>query len=102
MRCRLPRLSWANAAGSLKSGKAGRGRNSTPMAMSAMSPKEFVRLHREPTHRVAVLSTFMFPAPNIKSQPVHPVPMNAKVAVAGGDGRFAKLDYRRDLSSRLI
>jgi cell wall-associated NlpC family hydrolase len=45
----------------------------------------------EPTHRVAVLSTFLFPAANIKSQPATSVPMNAKVTVIGGDGRFAKL-----------
>ena len=36
----------------------------------------------EPTHRVAVPSTFMFPAPDIKSQPVVTLTMNAKVSVS--------------------
>src|SRR6185295_10780756 len=45
----------------------------------------------EPTHRVAVLSTFLFPVADIKSQPATPIPMNAKVAAIGKDGRFAKL-----------
>jgi cell wall-associated NlpC family hydrolase len=43
------------------------------------------------THRIAVPSTFMFPAPDIKSQPVVTVTMNARVAVIGGDDRFAHL-----------
>jgi cell wall-associated NlpC family hydrolase len=43
------------------------------------------------THRIAVPSTFMFPAPDIKSQPVVTLTMNASVAVIGGDERFAHL-----------
>jgi cell wall-associated NlpC family hydrolase len=45
----------------------------------------------EPSHRVAVVSTFIYPAPNIKAQPVTPVPLNAKVAIAGREGKFAAL-----------
>lgn len=44
-----------------------------------------------PTHRVAVPSTFMFPAPDIKSQPTVTLTMNAKVKVTGRDERFAHL-----------
>ncbi len=44
-----------------------------------------------PTHRIAVPSTFMFPGPDIKSQPVVTLTMNARVAVIGGDARFAHL-----------
>src|SRR5262245_53650424 len=44
-----------------------------------------------PTHRVAVPSTFMFPAPDIKAQPVVTVTMNAKLAVVREDERFAHL-----------
>jgi cell wall-associated NlpC family hydrolase len=48
-----------------------------------------------PTHRVAVPATFMFAAPDIKVQPVVTLPMNAAIAVAGGDERFARLDNGR-------
>ena len=44
-----------------------------------------------PTHRVAVPSTFMFPAPDIKAQPVVTVTLNAEVAVLREDERFAHL-----------
>jgi cell wall-associated NlpC family hydrolase len=44
-----------------------------------------------PTHRVAVPSTFIYPAPNLKSQPAFAVTMNALVTVNGGDEKFARL-----------
>jgi cell wall-associated NlpC family hydrolase len=47
--------------------------------------------HAANTHRIAVPSTFMFPAPDIKSQPVVTLTMNARVAVIDGDERFAHL-----------
>ncbi len=43
------------------------------------------------THRIAVPSTFMFPAPGLKTQPVIGLPMNATVVVTGGDEKFAQL-----------
>jgi cell wall-associated NlpC family hydrolase len=49
----------------------------------------------EPTHRVAVPSTFLFPAPDIKSQPATTVTMNALVTVESTDERFAKLGSGR-------
>ena len=52
------------------------------------------------THRVAVPSTFMFPAPDIKSQPVVTVTMGARVAVIGGDERFAHLANGRFIVAR--
>jgi cell wall-associated NlpC family hydrolase len=54
----------------------------------------------EPTHRVAVPSTFMFPAPDIKSQPVVTLTMNAKVSVFGGDEKFAHLANGRFVVAR--
>ena len=45
----------------------------------------------EPTDRVCVPSTFIYSAANIKSQPVIPIPMNARIVVAGVDGKFAML-----------
>ncbi|MGE0008539.1 MAG: C40 family peptidase [Parvibaculaceae bacterium] len=53
-----------------------------------------------PTHRVAVPSTFMFPAPDIKSQPVVTLTMNARIAVVGGDERFAHLANGRFVVAR--
>lgn len=44
-----------------------------------------------PSHRVAVLSTFVYPAANLKSQPAAPVPLNADVTVTGEQGAFSQL-----------
>jgi cell wall-associated NlpC family hydrolase len=52
------------------------------------------------THRIAVPSTFMFAAPDIKSQPVVTLTMNASVAVIGGDERFAHLANGRFIVAR--
>src|SRR3954454_24278167 len=46
---------------------------------------------RETTHRVAVPLTFIYPAPNIKSQPVTPVSMNARLEVGPVEDEFAQL-----------
>lgn len=48
-----------------------------------------------PTHRVAVPSTFFYPAPNLKTQPAVTGTLNARVAVTGGDGKFARLSDGR-------
>lgn len=53
-----------------------------------------------PTHHVAVPSTFMFPAPDIKAQPVVTVTMNAQVQVIGGDEKFAHLANGRFIIAR--
>ena len=44
-----------------------------------------------PTHRIAVPSTFLYPAPDLKSQPVTVVTMNAAVTVTGGDEKFGQV-----------
>lgn len=43
------------------------------------------------THRVAVPSTFIFPGPDLKSQPAVPVTLNACVTVTGTDGSFSRI-----------
>ena len=43
------------------------------------------------THRVAVPSTLRYPAPDLKSQPVSFIPMNASVSVEADEGRFSRL-----------
>jgi cell wall-associated NlpC family hydrolase len=43
-----------------------------------------------PTHRIAVPSTFLYPKPDIKSQPVTVITMNASVSVTGGDEKFGQ------------
>ena len=53
----------------------------------------------EPTHRVAVPSTFMFPAPDIKSQPAVTLTMNAKVSVIRR-GREIRPSRQRPLCHR--
>lgn len=44
-----------------------------------------------PTHRVAVQSTFIYPAPNLKTQPAVPLTLNAQLAVTGQSGAFSQL-----------
>jgi cell wall-associated NlpC family hydrolase len=53
-----------------------------------------------PTHRIAVPATFMFPAPDIKSQPAVTLTMNARIAVVGADERFAHLANGRFVVAR--
>lgn len=53
-----------------------------------------------PTHRVHVPSTFLFPGPDPKSQPVVMVTMNAKLAVAAIEGNYARLADGRFVSAR--
>ena len=45
----------------------------------------------EPTHRVAVPTTFMYPDANLKSLPALPLTLNAQVAVTGEQGAYARL-----------
>ena len=52
---------------------------------------DLIAIGRAATHRVAVPSTFMFPRPDIKSQPTVTLTMNARIAVTGQDERFAHL-----------
>ncbi len=49
----------------------------------------------EPTHRVAVPSSFLYPGPNLKTQPAVPVTLNARVTVVATDGSFARLHSGR-------
>ncbi|MDC7785771.1 NlpC/P60 family protein [Rhodoplanes sp. TEM] len=44
-----------------------------------------------PTHRVAALRTFVFPAPSIKTPPAMTLSLGARVAVVRSDGGFAGL-----------
>jgi cell wall-associated NlpC family hydrolase len=44
-----------------------------------------------PTHRVAVPSTFIYPEPNLKSQPAIPLTLNAQLAVTGESGAFSQI-----------
>jgi cell wall-associated NlpC family hydrolase len=56
----------------------------------------------EPTHRVSVPATFLYPAPNLKTQPVITITMNAGVTVIAEDGKFARLSNGRFVYSRHI
>jgi cell wall-associated NlpC family hydrolase len=44
-----------------------------------------------PTHRVFVPSTFLYPLPDIKSQPPVSLPMNAMLEIVESDEKFSKL-----------
>jgi cell wall-associated NlpC family hydrolase len=43
------------------------------------------------THRVSVPATFLYPLPDIKSQPSVTLPMNAQLEIVGSDAKFSKL-----------
>jgi cell wall-associated NlpC family hydrolase len=45
----------------------------------------------EPTHKVAVPRTILFPGRSIKAQPVEGLPLGSRLAVAGQDGDLARL-----------
>jgi cell wall-associated NlpC family hydrolase len=44
-----------------------------------------------PTHRVAVPATFIYPEPNLKSQPAIPLTLNAQLGVTGESGAFSQI-----------
>jgi cell wall-associated NlpC family hydrolase len=44
-----------------------------------------------PTHRIAVPSSYMYPQPDIKSQPAVALPMNARLEIVETDEKFSKL-----------
>jgi cell wall-associated NlpC family hydrolase len=48
-----------------------------------------------PTHRVSVPSTFLYPMPNIKSQAATNLPMNAKLQIVDSGEKFSKLSNGR-------
>ncbi len=54
----------------------------------------------EPTHRVAVLSSYLYTAPAIKTQPAIAVYLNSRVTVTEIDGDFAQLCDGRFVWSR--
>lgn len=53
-----------------------------------------------PAHRVAVPSTFLYPAANLKAQPAFAVPLNAAVTVTGEQGAFSRLSDGRFVFSQ--
>jgi cell wall-associated NlpC family hydrolase len=53
---------------------------------NALSPRVVT-----PTHRVAVPSTFIYPEPDLKSQPAVPVTLNAKLTITSESGAFSQL-----------
>ena len=55
-----------------------------------------------PTHRVSVPSTFLYPLPDIKSQPTVSLPMNARVEIVEGDEKFSKLRSGRFVFTKHI
>lgn len=45
----------------------------------------------EPTHRICVPSTFLYPKPDLKSQPAAVATLNAEVTVMGDEGGYRRL-----------
>jgi cell wall-associated NlpC family hydrolase len=50
-----------------------------------------VRKLSTPTHHVAIPSTFLYPQPDIKSQPIVILTLNARLEVVSSDEKFARL-----------
>lgn len=57
---------------------------------------------RQPTHRVSVLRTFLYPGPSIKLPPVMALSMGSTVTVLREDGRFAITDQGAIVASHLV
>ena len=53
-----------------------------------------------PTHRVSMLSTFLYPEADIKSQAALSVQMNAKLEIVESDGKFSKLSNGKYVFSK--
>ena len=67
-----------------------------------LSANALVREVTPPTHRVRVVRTHLYPEPDYKAPPLDLLSMNAQVAVARIDGRFAQLrDGRFAVTSHL-
>lgn len=45
-----------------------------------------------PTHRVAALRTFVYPAPNLKTPPLTALSMGAKLTLVGASGNFSEVE----------
>lgn len=56
---------------------------------------------RAPTHRLAALRGFLFPQPDAKAPPLALLPMNAKLAVEGAEGKFSRTPFGFVFSSHL-
>jgi cell wall-associated NlpC family hydrolase len=52
------------------------------------------------THRVAVPATFLYPEPNLKTQPAVLLTMNAQLSVRGGSGDFSQIADGRFVFAR--
>ena len=50
------------------------------------------RIIVEPTHRIAALRTYVFPAPDVKSPPLALLSLNAKIASERSEGKFLVVD----------
>lgn len=50
------------------------------------------RIILEPTHKIAALRTYLFPAPDLKSPPVALLSLNAAIASERGEGKFLVVD----------
>lgn len=55
-----------------------------------------------PTHRVSVPATFLYPLPDIKSQPPVSLPMNARLAIVESDQKFSKLSNGQHVYTKHI
>ena len=57
---------------------------------------------RQPTHRVSVLRTFLYPGPSIKLPPVMALSLGSTVTVQREDGRFAITDQGAIVAGHLV
>ena len=57
---------------------------------------------RQPTHRVSVLRTFLYPGPSIKLPPVMALSLGSTVTVLREDGRFAITDQGAIVAGHLV
>lgn len=56
----------------------------------------------KPTHRVSVPATFLYPLPDIKSQPPISLPMNAQIDIVENSEKFSRLSNGRHVYAKHI
>lgn len=57
------------------------------LALAALDPRLY-----KPTHAVAAIRSFIFPKPDLKSRPVTPLGLNAKVKVIAARGDYSEIE----------
>jgi len=68
------------------------GRNLLDGYVGYVASADMSSVSRQPTHRVCVMRTFVYPKPDMKLSATAALPLNAKVSVVASERRFSRLE----------